>query len=86
MKVHWTQTPEGKAKMARAQKKSWRTRRQGSKAETIVKKKVGKKVGPNRMAQYERIAKMAVAAAEVPKLMQVLSSAVFMDRWMGGGK
>lgn len=26
-KIHWTKTPEGKAKMAKAQKKSWKTRR-----------------------------------------------------------
>lgn len=26
-KVHWTQTPEGKAKMAAAQKKAWASRR-----------------------------------------------------------
>lgn len=28
-KVHWTQTPEGKRKMARAAKKAWKTRNGG---------------------------------------------------------
>jgi hypothetical protein len=29
--LHWTQTPEGRRKMAKAQRKAWRTRRQGAK-------------------------------------------------------
>jgi len=28
-KLHWTQTPEGKARLARAIKRSWRKRRRG---------------------------------------------------------
>lgn len=27
MSVHWTKTPEGKAKMAKAQRKAWKTRK-----------------------------------------------------------
>ena len=50
-KAHWTQTPEGKRRMARAQKKSWRTRRSKSKAETIVKSsepmKMGRQMSPS---------------------------------------
>lgn len=85
-KVHWTQTEEGKRKMAAAQKKSWRTRRSKSKAETLIKKKVGKKAVPDRAHLYARAVETAVVAGEVPKLMQALSHACFMDRWMGGGK
>lgn len=85
-KMHWTQTPEGKMKMARAQEKSWKTRRSSSKAERLIKKKVGKTAGPNRAAMYERIAKMAAAAGEIPQLCQAVSHAMFMEMWMGGGK
>lgn len=83
-KVHWTQSPEGKAKMARAQKKSWRTRRTSSKAETIVKKKVGAKAMPDRTHLYARAVETAVAAKEVPVLMAALGKAVLLA--MMGGK
>jgi regulator of sirC expression with transglutaminase-like and TPR domain len=39
-KPHWTQTPEGKARMAEVQKKAWQTKRAKMRnaAKTIVRK------------------------------------------------
>lgn len=41
--MHWTQTPEGREKMVKAQKKAWRTKRNKSRAEQVIKKAVVKK-------------------------------------------
>jgi hypothetical protein len=84
-KVHWLQTPEGKKKMSRIQKKKWREKRATSKAETLVKKKVGKEAGVNRAAMYDRVAKVAVASGEVENLMKTVSHVMFLNM-IGGGK
>ena len=86
-KVHWLQTPEGKKRMSRIQKRKWREKKKtatSSKAETLIKKKVGKQAMTMRVDQYVRVAKIAVAANEVPVLMQAMKDAVFMHMW--GGK
>lgn len=48
-RLHWTQTPEGRAKLAKAMKKGWKTRRKSEamrKAKTtrVTRKKRGKNV------------------------------------------
>ena len=84
-KVHWLQTAEGKKRMSRLMKKRWRKKKiTSSKAETLIKKKVGKQAMTMRVDQYVRVAKIAVAANEVPALMQAMKDAVFMHMW--GGK
>jgi hypothetical protein len=86
-KVHWLQTEEGKKKMSRLMKKRWRKKKKtatSSKAETLIKKKVGKQAMTMRVDQYVRVAKIAVAAEEVPALMQAVKDAVFFNMW--GGK
>jgi hypothetical protein len=52
-KLHWTQTPEGKAKMSVSQKKAWATRKNGNaptKAHKIVKKAVAQEKNGQRPA------------------------------------
>jgi hypothetical protein len=84
-KVHWLSTPEGKKRMSLIQKKRWREKylerhaARTSKAETVVKKTVGKKAGTNRTAIYSRAVTAAIESEEVDVLMRMLGNAVLLE-------
>lgn len=96
-KLHWTQTPEGKARMSRIQKKAWKkkTHKGKSKAETVIAREV-KKVKPStpdprlrRRAMYLQAVDAARDSGELGELGRMMADAAMIvvmrqQRW--GGK
>lgn len=84
-RVHWMHTAAGRRRWAqikrerRAAAAVAKTEKPKSKADRLIKKTVGKKVGPNRDVIYMRAIDTAMASGEIEKLIGLIGGAMMLS-------
>lgn len=80
-KIHWTQTPEGKARISKISKARWKARRGKSRADLVVAAAVKKSKGSplaedrrDRFALYTRAARMAARYGEAAEVVSMIAN------------
>jgi len=77
-KPHWTQTPEGKEKMGKAQKRAWKIRKgkSTSRAHKIVKKAVAKEQSNSTKIFNEMVKRLRLRRDALTTTITVLQEMV----------